>query len=184
MPIIGIDYIKCTNCGLCVIECPRRYSEYEEQDKIIFEDPTGSCSLCGHCIAICPDDAVLYENLGDEPYIFDGIENLSDYIPYERMYNFLRATRSIRHFKKEKIPETILKKVVRAMECAPTGANLRAEKFTILSDKEQLKSLSYGVMEELLKNPATRSQFSRLFKINKEIYEYPIYHDAPHVIIV
>jgi len=182
MPIIGIDYTKCTKCGLCVKECPRRY--FEEQDKIIFQDPRGSCSLCGHCIAICPKEAVLYENMGDEPHFFDGIENLSDYIPYEKMYNFLRATRSIRHYKNEKVPNDILQKVVRAMECAPTGANLRAEKFVILSDKKQLKSLSNAVMEELLKNSATRSQFSRLFEINKRIYEYPIYHDAPHVIIV
>lgn len=184
MTIIGINYNKCTNCGLCVIECPRRYSEDEEQDKIIFHDPSGSCILCGHCIAICPEEAVLYENMGDDPYVFDGIEDLSNYIPYEKMYNFLRANRSIRHYKNEKVPDDILQKVLRAMECAPTGANLRAEKFAILSKREQLKSLSDAIMEELLKNPATRSQFSESFKIKNKIYEYPMFHDAPHVIFV
>ncbi|MFX0105851.1 MAG: nitroreductase family protein [Candidatus Hodarchaeota archaeon] len=182
MPIIGIDYTKCTDCGLCVKECPRRY--FEEQGKITFHDPSGSCISCGHCIAVCPQDAILYENMGDEPHVFDGIEDLSNYIPYEKMYNFLRATRSIRHYKSKKVPDNILRKVCRAMECAPTAANLRVEKFVILSDREQLKSLSDAVMEELLKNPSTRSQFSESFKKKKEIYEYPIYHDAPHVIIV
>ena len=184
MSIIGIDYTKCTNCGLCVRECPRRYFEDEEQDKITFQDPSGSCSLCGHCIAICPQEAVLYENLGDEPYVFDGIKNLSNYIPYEKMYNFLRSIRSIRYYKNKKVPDDILQKVCRAMECAPTAANLRAEKFAILSDREQLKSLSDAIMEELLKNPTTRSHFSESFKIKKKIYEYPMFHDAPHVIFV
>ena len=111
MPIFGIDYTKCTNCGLCVKECPRRYFENEEHNKITFQDPSGSCSLCGHYIAICPQEAVLYENMGDEPHVFDGIENLSNYIPYEKIYNFLRATRSIRYYKNKKVPDDMLQKV-------------------------------------------------------------------------
>ncbi|MFX1572729.1 MAG: nitroreductase family protein [Promethearchaeota archaeon] len=184
MPIIGIDYTKCSKCGLCVIECPRRFTEDKDQDKIAFQDPSGSCTQCGHCIAICPQEAILYEKMGDTPYFFDGIENLSNYIPYEDINNFMRANRSIRFYKKKKVPEDILQKVCRAMECAPTAANIRGEKIVILSDQEQLKSLSDAVMEELLKNPATRSQFNESFKIKKKIYEYPIYHDAPHVIFV
>ncbi len=30
MPIIGIDYEKCINCGLCVRECPRRFQKDKE----------------------------------------------------------------------------------------------------------------------------------------------------------
>jgi len=184
MPIIGIDYTRCTNCGLCVRICPRRYSEDKEQEKIIFNDSFRHCSLCGHCIAICPQEAILYENLGDEPYTFDGIANLPNYIPYEKMYNFLRANRSIRNYKQKKVPEDILQKVIRAMECAPTAANLRGERFMILSDPGQLKALSDAVIEELLKNPSTRSRFAKSFEIRKKIYEYPLYYDAPHIIIV
>jgi len=184
MPIIGIDYNRCTNCGLCVRVCPRRYSEDKEQEKIIFNDAFASCSLCGHCIAVCPQEAILHENLGDEPYTFDGIANLPNYIPYEKMYNFLRANRSIRLYKHKKVPEDTLQKVIRAMECAPTAANIRGEKFVILSDPEQLKALSDAVIEELLKNPSTRSHFAESFEIRKKIYNYPIYYDAPHIIIV
>jgi ferredoxin len=184
MPIIGIDYDKCINCGLCIRECPRRFIEDKENNKIIFQDPTNSCIICGHCIAICPEKAILYEDLGDEPYTFDGLENISSYLPYEKIFNFLRANRSIRHYKNEKIPDDILEKVVRAMECAPTGANVRAEKIAILSDPQQIKSLSDAVAKELLKNPATRARWEGSFEIRKKIYDYPIYFDAPHVIIV
>ena len=184
MSILGIDYAKCTDCGLCVRVCPRRYSEDKEQEKIIFNNASGSCSLCGHCIAICPQEAILYEELGDDTHTFDGIANLSNYIPYEKLYNFLRANRSIRLYKHKKVSEDILQKVIRAMECAPTAANIRGEKFVILSDPGQLKALSDAVIEELLKNPSTRSRFAESFEIRKKIYEYPLYYDAPHIIIV
>jgi len=139
---------------------------------------------CGHCIVICPQDAILFEDFKDDPYYFEGINNLKDYIGYEKIFNFLRALRSIRHYKKDKVSKDILKKVIRAMECAPTGANLRAEKITVISDPNQLKRLSDAVMEGLLSNPATKSHFESSFEIHKKHYEYPIYFDAPHVIIV
>ena len=70
------------------------------------------------------------------------------------------------------------------MECAPTGANVRGEKITIISDIEQLKQLSEAVKQELLTNPATRSHFESSFEVRENLYDYPIYFDAPHVIIV
>jgi nitroreductase len=122
--------------------------------------------------------------LGDDAYFFDGIEDLSQYLPYEKMFNFLRAIRSIRNYKKEKVPQDILKKVIRAMECAPTGANLRAEKIVIISDRQKIKTLSDAILEEMLKNPATRSRWEDSLEIQKKIYDSPIYFDAPHVIFV
>ena len=184
MSIIGVDYNKCDNCGLCIIECPRMFSKSKVDNKIIFNDPTGSCSHCGHCIAVCPQNAMLFEDFGEESYVFQEINNITDYIPYEKLYNFLRANRSIRRYKKEQVPQDIIMKVIDAMEYAPTSANLRAERFAVLSNKEQLKSLSDAVKNELLKNPATRSMYEESFQINSERYEYQIYFDAPHVIIV
>ena len=101
MSIIGIDYDKCNSCGLCILECPRRFSRNENEDKVIFDDPTGSCIHCGHCIAVCPQEAILFKDLGGEPYVFQGFNDLSKYIPYEMLYNFLQAHRSIRRYKKE-----------------------------------------------------------------------------------
>ena len=33
MSILGIDYDKCNGCGLCKVECPRRFIEDEEDQK-------------------------------------------------------------------------------------------------------------------------------------------------------
>lgn len=184
MSIIGIDYDKCNTCGMCVLECPRMFKRSKSDNKVIFNDPTGICNLCGHCISVCPQEAILFEGFGEEHYSFQGIDDLSNYIPYEKLYNFLRANRSIRWYKKKQVPIDLIKKVIAAMEYTPTSANLRAEKFAVVSDIQQLKLLSDAVKEELLKNPATRSMYEESFQIRGELYEYQIYFDAPHVIFV
>ena len=178
MPIIGINYDKCTNCRLCVRECPRRFIEDDEKKRVYFQDPTSSCNLCGHCIAICPAEAIIYEKLGDDPYVFDGIEDLSNYISYEKLANFMQATRSIRHYKKKKVPEELLRKIVQAMSYAPTAANLRGEKIAILSDPQRIKALSDAILK--IKLPG----WEESFEIRKKYYENVIFFDAPHVIIV
>ena len=184
MPILGIDYEKCINCKLCVKECVRRYSEDQEHDRVIFSDPTGSCSSCGHCIAVCPKNAIIYEGFKDEPYTFDGIENPETIAAYETVYNMFRAHRSIRHYKKEKVPDDVLKKVIDAMQYAPTGGNIRSENYAIISEENRIKTLSNAVMEELLRSPGTRSRYEDSFAARKKIYTNPVYFDAPHVIIV
>jgi nitroreductase/NAD-dependent dihydropyrimidine dehydrogenase PreA subunit len=184
MTILGIDYDKCINCKLCIKECVTRFIEDKEGERVLFHDPTGSCISCGHCIAVCPEDAILYEGFKDEPYTFEGVKNPETIASYETVYNLLRANRSIRHYKKDKVPEDVLKKVIDAMQYAPTGANVRSENFAIISDEKRIKALSDAIMEKLLNNPATKSRYQESFKIKKEIYKNPIYFDAPHVIIV
>jgi len=184
MPILGIDYEKCNNCKLCVKECRMRFLEDKENSRIVFSDPTNSCSFCGHCVAVCPNDAVLYQGLGDIPYRFKEIRHLDKLIPYETIHNFLRAQRSIRHYKQQKVPQDLLRKVITTMGYAPTGANVRSEKFAVLSDPEQISTLSKGVLEELLKKPSTRSHYEESFSIRKKFYKNPVYFDAPHLILV
>ncbi|MFW9782084.1 MAG: nitroreductase family protein [Candidatus Heimdallarchaeota archaeon] len=182
MPIVGINYEKCTQCGLCSKEC--RWLFVKQENKVIFEDINGRCNLCGHCIAVCPSEAIIFENLGDDPFYFEGIEDLENYIPYETISNFLRANRSIRHYKDKPVPKSTLEKVIRVMEFAPTGANVRAEKIAIISDSVQLSTLSEGIIGELLKNPSIKSRSGEHFETLRKIYKHPIFHDAPHIIIV
>jgi nitroreductase/Pyruvate/2-oxoacid:ferredoxin oxidoreductase delta subunit len=184
MPILGIDYEKCINCKLCVKECARRYIEDAENDRVIFQDPTGTCSSCGHCIAVCPENAILYEGFKDEPYTFDGIEHPETIASYETVYNLIRTHRSIRHYKKDKVPDDVLRKVINTMQYAPTAGNMRSENFAIISDEIRIKTLSEAVMEELLKNPGGKARYEESFEIRKKMYANPVYFDAPHVIIV
>ena len=184
MPIIGIDYDKCINCQICIKEDRKRFWMDEEQNKVIFKDADGTCSLCGHCIAVCPENAIIYEDMGDESFIFEGIEKLETIIPYNNLYKFLRAHRSIRHYKKEKVPKEILKQVLDIMQYAPTAGNLRYEKFVVLSDREKLMDLSEAITETILNDPAMRAMEGKKIEIKKKYYEIPAFYDAPHVVIV
>jgi nitroreductase len=126
----------------------------------------------------------LFEDVGDTPYTFKEIRNLDQLIPYDKLYNFLRAHRSIRHYKEKKVPKDILKKVITAMQYAPSGANLRAEKYAIISDPDRIEALSKAVLEELLSSPSTRSHYEESFRVRSKMYKNPVYFDAPHVIFV
>ena len=184
MSIVGIDYEKCNECRLCIKECPQRFFIDESNNKVFFEDIDDTCNLCGHCIAICPEDAILYEDFGDDPFTFEGIDKLETIVPYEEMYKFLRGHRSIRHFKKKEVPKDTLKKVIDIMQYAPTGSNYRYEKYVIVSDREKLKSLSDMVMDTLLNTTGMGPQYGKSFEARKKQYDIPLFHDAPHVIFV
>ncbi|MFW9820779.1 MAG: nitroreductase family protein, partial [Candidatus Thorarchaeota archaeon] len=183
MPILGIDYDECSNCMICIDTCPRYLFNEAKQDKITYEDPEKKCLECGHCIAKCPKDAVLFENMG-ESYTIEGINNPQMIISGDLMLNFLKVLRSIRLYKKEKVPTNILRKVFEAMEFAPTGRNMRSESFSILSDQSKIISLSKGVMEEFAKNPPLNTLYGESFSNLKNVFQAPIFYDAPHVIFV
>ncbi|MFX1524520.1 MAG: nitroreductase family protein [Promethearchaeota archaeon] len=183
MPILGIDYDLCSNCRTCIITCPRYLFNESEQDKIIFQDIDKKCIRCGHCIARCPEDAVIYEDMG-ESYTFEGFNNPETIISEEPMMNFLKAHRSIRLYKKEKVPASVLKKVFEAMGYAPTGRNMRSESFSILSDQDIIIALSEGIIEEFSKNPPLNALYGERFSNLQKLFKAPIFYDAPHVIFV
>lgn len=185
MPIIGIDYDKCTSCGICISACTSLevYSKSNKVDNKIIFDPEKKCILCGQCIAQCPEDAIIYENMG-ESFTFEEIGELSSLIPYENMFKFLAANRSIRRYKKEKVPIEILNKVIKAMEYAPTAANMRPENFVLISDSDLIKKMSDAIVEEFSKDPSLKEQFNRQLEFHAKQMRSPVYFDAPHIIIV
>ena len=181
MPVLVIDYEKCSGCGTCLVSCLRPgyyFKRTEDHETIIYEDPDKSCILCGQCIGQCPEDAIMYENMG-EAFTFKNVESPQEIVSYEDTFHFLAANRSVRHYKKDKVPLEILKKVFKAMQYAPTGANRRSERFSIISKKDTLTAISDAIYDEL-KGPQLRLQLDLL----KKTYQAPVFFDAPHVIFV
>ena len=181
MPIVGVDHELCTRCGICIETCPRRL--FEDKEKIEYDDPKQICIRCGHCVIRCPEGAVIFEDMG-EVYEFEGLNNNQEIISYDKMYKFMIAHRSIRKYKKDKVPDEILKKVFKAMQCAPTGRNMRSESFILISDQEKLKLLSDALQETLVTDKMWGELYrDRLENLAKE-FRAPVYFDAPHLIIV
>ena len=142
MPITGINLKLCTNCGQCITECPMRMFRIDQTEKQIIFDDSEVCILCGHCIAVCPENAINFKDMKDNALDFETFEDPAELIPYDVMHWFLRAKRSVRQYQRKKIPTDLIEKVIDSMRYAPTGANMRMLKCVILSDDEQIKSLS------------------------------------------
>ena len=185
MGITGIDDEKCISCGTCLTVCGLFSKSKENEDKIIFKVPQNplDCNLCGQCIAACPEDAILYEGIGDAE-AFEGVDHPEEIADYDTVYNIMRANRSVRSYKKDKVPLELLKKVFAAMEMAPTGGNMRMEKFTIVSNQEKLSAFSEAIIEELLKDPMMGERYGKLLPLMRKRYRIPVFLDAPHVIFV
>ena len=185
MGITGIDDEKCISCGTCLTVCRLFSRSKENEDKIIFSVPQNplDCNLCGQCIAACPEDAILYEGIGDAES-FKGVDHPEEIAYYDIVYNLMRANRSIRSYKKDKVPLELLKKVFAAMQMAPTGGNMRLEKFYIVSNREKLSAFSDAIIEELLKDPMMGDRYGKLLPLMRKRYKIPVFLDAPHVIFV
>ena len=178
MPIIGIDLKSCTKCKLCLKDCPALcFKWYEEVENIQFDNSRG-CLLCGHCIAVCPENAILYENMKGDPLNFEKDQDPIGNLSYEVLHPFLRAKRSIRQYKNKKVPKDIVDKVVESMRYACTGANIRTLKCLIISDEEKIKLLSDSIIDFIaLETPETNLIKKRNMGID------PIFYHAPLVVI-
>ncbi len=183
MGIIGIDHEICTKCKECIKECPSMLFSIGEGGEIIYEDLEGACIKCGHCVAVCPVDAVKYEKMGDS-FEFKGIQHPEKLISYDEIYKSLTSLRSVRRYKPQKVPQELLTKVTDIMQYAPTGANMRSENITIISNKEQMKKLSIAVINALSKDKRWGPLYKEEFEVMSEHYEAPAFYDAPHVIVV
>ncbi|MBD3255607.1 MAG: 4Fe-4S dicluster domain-containing protein [Candidatus Lokiarchaeota archaeon] len=186
MPITGIDHDKCIKCYNCLDACtdPGAYIQLdEEKDEIVFEDSNFGCIKCGQCVAQCPEDAILYEDMG-EAFTFDKINDLPGLIDYDTLFNFMAANRSIRFYKDKKVPQELLDKVIDAMNRAPTAANMRSEKFYIVSDSEKIKALSDAIYEEFLKDPSEKEHWQERKENYGRTSREPVFYNAPHAILV
>ena len=184
LSILGINNKKCIDCGECVRICIMGFLKRDNlTGEIIVNDPEYTCSGCGQCIAVCPTEAINFEG-SDDLFTFEGFENNQNAANYDILYRLFRANRSTRFYKKEKVPKEILEKVFDAMRYAPTGGNMRSERFVLISDSKKIKQLSDAVSEEILKNPGLSHRYKPYLPLFKKYFDAFIYFDAPHVIFV
>ncbi|MHA2040043.1 MAG: nitroreductase family protein [Promethearchaeota archaeon] len=181
MPILGINYEKCDNCQNCYNACTRYFRRDREQNKIVFKDPNNLCDSCGRCVARCKLDAILYEDLGDF-LSFEEVQDPSSLILYETMQKFMSAKRSIRGFKRKKVPSKILQKVLDSMKYAPTGSNIRTLRCTIISDEDKIKKLSEVITQKIIEG--FYPPYSQNLKKLQEHGIDAIFYNAPHVMII
>ena len=210
MQILGVDESKCNGCRECILECPcHLFIQQAPDNEVRFEEQAGTCIECGHCIAVCPTDAILFEDEAVEEVLeFDPqLSKSSDIINPELLITLLRIRRSVRRFKDEPISEDDVQYVLNAMRYAPTAKNFQTLCYTVLSDRAEIRMVADKIISflrmtmrisdtpgigwlfrafvkdaRLLKNPIVKEDLKRLFEGQAQGVD-ELFYNAPIVII-
>ena len=118
MAFIIVDQDKCNQDGICVAECPAQVIQLDSKKD--YPHPTADfgdfCLKCGHCVAVCPAGAMKLDWVGPEEC--KHIKQELGVTP-EQAEQFLCGRRSIRTFKEESVPRSVLEKFLSIACSAP-----------------------------------------------------------------
>jgi nitroreductase/ferredoxin len=150
--VMKVDSDKCTNCGLCIENCPFKCLEMDENE-VPKMKKQHSCFSCFNCVVACPVDAVSiietyhvdggFFDTGSPPIKIpleprDGRGNPSEWNVVEQT---ILNRRSVRNFKKDPVPDTLLRRVLEAGRFAPSAGNNQPWRFVIVTDKDFINRL-------------------------------------------
>jgi nitroreductase/NAD-dependent dihydropyrimidine dehydrogenase PreA subunit len=120
---------KCNGCGLCVEDCA--WGILSIQDEKVGISNENICVGCGHCVAICPLEAIAYQELGE-------FRKANKFPEPEAIEDLLLMRRSVRKYRKREIPDEIIERLLKAAASGPTGCNCRSPEITVITNPEIL----------------------------------------------
>jgi len=149
-----VDKDICTQCGLCMKNCPFQCWEEDEDGFPKLKDDY-NCFSCYNCMVPCPVDAV---SIVDTYHVDDGFwvtepHPLGAKMPFEPkdvdgnpdQWNAIEKAvlerRSVRNFKDKPVPESIIRRVLEAGRFAPSAGNCQPWQFVVITDKELIKKM-------------------------------------------
>lgn len=163
MGVMEVDKDICTQCGLCMQNCPSQiweededgYPKMKESGSWSKDKLSGPCFSCFNCMVPCPVDAI---KIVSTYHVSDGFwKSAEDKIPFKmpldpkdengnptkwnEIERLVLTRRSVRHFKEKKIPESILERVLEAGRFAPSAGNCQPWRFIVITDRSLLKEI-------------------------------------------
>jgi len=140
----SIDDTRCVRCGECAADCPAGIIAMNDLPELTDE---ARCYRCQHCYAVCPTGALSI--LGQNP---DEGSSLAEKLPTSaQMENLVKWRRSVRRYKDENLPPTVIDELLEAACHAPTGVNARDVLFTVVKSREFMTTLRLEIMNRLMK---------------------------------
>jgi nitroreductase/NAD-dependent dihydropyrimidine dehydrogenase PreA subunit len=187
MSLFYINAEKCSKCGICAAVCPAKIITLNDGDALpgATEGADSLCIKCGHCVAVCPQGAFSHRDMPishcpqvQQEWLFNP----------DRLEHFLRARRSIRHFKAETVEPGVLSRIMEIACFAPSNHNSQPIYWTVVSGRDEVKKLSGKVADYIRylskKDPATaRVNYTPQFLVDIEAGKDPICMGAPHMIV-
>jgi nitroreductase/NAD-dependent dihydropyrimidine dehydrogenase PreA subunit len=143
--VMWADPGKCTGCGRCLQNCPYKCWVMGADDVPTMKERY-LCFSCGNCIVACGVDAISMVR----PYAVHGGYFDTDFPAYTpplpprdaagdpaewtETERIIIERRSVRHYKNDPVPETLIRRVLEAGRFAPSGGNSQPWKFTVVTD--------------------------------------------------
>jgi len=134
MEHISIDLSLCNKDGLCISECPAfLLSRGADRFPVVAPDAAAKCIMCGHCLAVCPTGALTLAGVGaaDAPALDPALA-----IAPEAAEQFLRARRSVRHFKRKLVDRELVRRLIDTARYAPSGMNVQPVHWIVVEDPD------------------------------------------------
>ncbi len=128
--MITIERHKCTRCGLCTNICHEGCMAIANGELII---DRSLCSTCTQCIAICPEQALSWNGISPVAY------EVTCLPAAKQLDELFKERRTIRFFKKDKLPRSLVEEIVNYGIYAPT--NNYALRAIVVDDQEILERL-------------------------------------------
>lgn len=149
---MAVDREKCTQCGLCIKNCPFCCWEFDEEKFPIMKEQN-ICFSCCNCMVACPVDAIsMSQQFGVKDAFFDTNfpEPKMPFSPlsadgqedkWNEVEKAILKRRSVRNFKKDPVPEPLIRRILEAGRFAPSGGNQQPWKFTVVTKPDMIEEL-------------------------------------------
>lgn len=141
MPIFTIDEALCDRDGICAAECPTGAVGFKGDGTPPFPsaDSARTCINCGHCVSVCPHGAISLATMPTEacPEIDRGL------LPSAGAFDHMaRSRRSIRAYKPDALPQSVIEQIIETANYAPTGTNSQQRGWCVANGREKTEPLA------------------------------------------
>ena len=130
-----VEESKCISCGLCVTVCPSFVLEMRNKKAEVVRGAW--CIGCDHCGAVCPTEAILHNGSSKRESRLE----MGPVPSPEALQRLFLERRSLRVYKKEPVPDTLVKQILDAGNDAPTGSNSQNVNYVLLTSPEKINQL-------------------------------------------
>ncbi len=153
--VMDVDADKCTGCGACHDNCPGGIMIMGDDNVAKMDPDKMFCFSCSNCAVVCPVDAItmrspyfveagFYETTPSDiptrlpapPLDADG--NPTEYTALEKE---ILERRSVRNFKKDPVPEPLIRRIIEAGRMAPSAGNCQPWRFLVITDQELMDEI-------------------------------------------
>ena len=156
MGVMKCDAELCTQCGLCIENCPFKAWEADENDVPRLKSDY-ACFSCYNCMVACPtgaisigtpyqvdqgsffetQDAPLEPRMPLDPLDAEGRPD--EWTGVERT---ILERRSVRNFKSKPVPDHLIRRVLEAGRFAPSAGNCQPWKFIVVTDTNFIQEMN------------------------------------------